>query len=207
MNILTVKSAYYFIDEKPIIKNIDFCLDQFSRLAVIGPNGAGKTTLLMLLSKIIVPARGEIKWEKPNKIRFLPSPPGLYPDLTGIENIQFFSCLNGLSVDKKDIIDNAQDIDLGEELTFRRVASYSSGEKQKVQLLVGLFSQPDILILDEPTANMDDTAKDKVINFIIKSCENITIIFATHDNKFVEKIGTHKLVLNNGIQCEYKENK
>lgn len=195
------------------IENISFSINEGEVLGIIGPNGGGKSTLLLCMCRVLKSTKGSInifvnnkKIDEANQIKriigYLPEEANLYNDLTGYENLQFYAKFFGIP--KKQISSLIQrlinKIDL-KEFINKKVYEYSSGMKKKLILARALIHNPKLLILDEPTNNLDPTAKEEIKKVVMKlKEENNTIIISSHDLSEIEDICDKYLVLNKTVR-------
>jgi ABC-type multidrug transport system ATPase subunit len=136
-------------------------------LGLLGPNGAGKSTLMTIIATITQPTEGRVVWngtdiaEAPNEIRsvlgYLPQDFGVYPNLTAVEFLDYMAALKGLGAQKaRRRIEELLDlVDLGPEVRYRSLGGYSGGMRQRVGIAQALLNDPQLLIVDEPTAGLD----------------------------------------------------
>ena len=149
------------IDERDILKHVDFVLHEREIVTLIGPNGAGKSTLIKVLLGIVHPNVGEIKTTRPLKFSYVPqkfnpshSLPLRVKDLLALEKCD--------SVIKQEIIH-----DTGiSKLENSKVQQLSGGERQRVLLARALLRQPDILVLDEPMQGLDIQSEAELYDYV-----------------------------------------
>lgn len=173
-----------------VFKNINLFLNDGKSLAVTGRNGSGKTTLLSTLAGLTAPSSGKIEIKvddesiNPSKRRHHLSYVGpeltLYDSLTAWENIQFFATLQGKIGDRSYLMSLFETVGLADRRNDF-YGSYSSGMKQRLKYAVALINNPDILLLDEPTANLDSAGKDIVMQIISRQKNNGILIMATNE--------------------------
>ncbi len=167
-------------------------------LAVIGPNGAGKTTLLAILAGIRAPDEGEV-FLNAGDVGWVPQQVALYRRLTVEENLRLFARLERV-VDP----DAAVERMLSQTgLTERRgdqVGVLSGGNQQRINIAIGLLSDPAVLLLDEPTAGLDPRQRQRLWEFVLALAGGgTTVVFATHDLAEAERYGERLLVLADGV--------
>ena len=166
-------------------------------VAVIGPNGAGKTTLLSILAGIERPDGGSVSRE-PAEVGWVPQQPALYGKLTVAENLSLFARLErvpdpGATVERmlelSDLADRAGD----------QVAELSGGNRQRVNIAIGLLARPEVLLLDEPSAALDPRQRDRLWRFILRLAEEgTTVLFATHNIQEADRYAHRLVVLADG---------
>jgi heme exporter protein A len=177
--------------EKRIFKNINLALESGQSVAITGPNGSGKTTLVRIICGLIRPSMGRVEYfleerkiNLENVYRYL----GLvgpylelYEELSALENLLFFGKLRRIP-DLKERIHSLMD---QFKLSGREeddVKTYSSGMRQRLKYVFALLSQPEILILDEPTANLDSEGIERVYEIMNEQKKNKILILATNDH-------------------------
>ena len=190
----------YFNSDVNIYSDINFSIKKDTHVVVTGPNGSGKSTLLGLLSGVLYAQNGTVK-SFSDKFGYIGATPMIF-EASLLENIMYG---NDLSVSNEDIYDYLRILD-----TFKEEESYSlnrtinnkslsSGQMQKIAFIRAFLSDTEILLLDEATANLDDTSKD--IIFKILKEKNITIINCTHDPESFENVDANlKISLDNEIR-------
>jgi ABC-2 type transport system ATP-binding protein len=165
------------------------------RVAVMGPNGAGKTTLLKLVSGLLFPSEGVVTVKGLNTSRdnaaarksvgfVFNEERSFYWRLTGVQNLEFFGALDNLrgKALKERIRELLRLVGL-EAAGDQMVSGYSSGMKQRLALARVLLSDPEVLILDEPTRALDPVASEQMVNLVLKDIHQgtrKTLLIATH---------------------------
>jgi zinc transport system ATP-binding protein len=186
------------IDERDILKHVDFVLHEREIVTLIGPNGAGKSTLIKVLLGIVHPNAGDIKTTKPLKFSYVPqkfnpshSLPLRVKDLLALEKCD--------PVIKQEIIH-----DTGiSKLENSKVQQLSGGERQRVLLARALLRQPDILVLDEPMQGLDIQSEAELYDYVrsLPAKYGCAVLMVSHDLQWVMQ-GTHRVVcLNKHICC------
>jgi sodium transport system ATP-binding protein len=159
---------------------------------LLGPNGAGKTTTLRILAGMLVPTAGLARiagldvaanpLEVRRRLGFLTSTTGLYARLTGRELLTYFARLHGLERTAADgrIADLARALELG-PFFGRRCEALSTGERQRLSIARAVLHDPEVLILDEPTAGLDVLASRFLRDFVRKERDRgKAVLFSTH---------------------------
>ena len=177
---------------------------------LLGANGAGKTTLMRLLCDIQTPTSGRITLDGKNisvlgeKYRnllgYLPQQFGYYPDFTAWDFLMYVAALKGLSEKQahKKATELLEAVDLAEKRNLK-IKTFSGGMKQRLGIAQAMLNNPRILILDEPTAGMDTTTRQRfweIINDLKKS--GVTILYSSHYIEEVEHTADRILVLHQG---------
>ena len=175
----------------------------------LGPNGAGKSTLMNILAGILDPTSGEVHLNGEPisrlgenyraKLGFVPQQQKMYDFYTGYQFLEYMAALKGL--DKKaapEIIRKVlEDVELTEHAN-KKVGAYSGGMKQRLLLAQALLNDPEILILDEPTAGLDPRQRILLRNLIARVSVNKIVFFATHVVSDLESISTRVLMMKKG---------
>jgi ABC-2 type transport system ATP-binding protein len=166
-------------------------------VAVIGPNGAGKTTLLSILAGIQSADAGTVS-HGPGEIGWVPQQPALYSKLTVAENLRLFARLEH-SIDVERAVDRMLDQTQLRERANDQVAVLSGGNRQRVNIAIGLVSEPPVLLLDEPSAALDPRQRERLWEFILAAAAGgTTVVFSTHNVQEAERYGQQVIVLADG---------
>jgi ABC-2 type transport system ATP-binding protein len=188
------------------VDGVDLTIRRGEIVALLGPNGAGKTTTLDMLLGLTVPSAGtvEVLGTTPERatvggsIGAVLQTGGLLSDLTVLETVQLIASLHGAAAIGRvpEVMERA---DLG-HLARRRVAKCSGGEQQRVKFALAMVSDPDILVLDEPTAGMDVTARRHFWDVMRADADaGRTILFATHYLEEAEQFARRTIVMHRGV--------
>jgi len=176
---------------------------------LLGPNGAGKSTLMNILAGILEPTAGEVKLNGTAirelgdayraSLGFVPQQQKLYPFYTGYQFLEYMAALKGLDPKKAPSVIRRllTEVELTEH-AGKKVGAYSGGMKQRLLLAQALLNDPDILILDEPTAGLDPRQRILLRNLIARVSLNKIVFFATHVVTDLESIATKILILKEG---------
>ena len=200
-NVVEIENIQFSYDKKNIVL-MDFSLKIRHRsiTAILGHNGAGKTTLLRLLGKLISPNRGNITWDllPTEKIGYMPEGLGLYPRLSGYENMKLQFLSANKKPDKELILSILNKIDLGEQ-TKKLTGYYSTGMKRRLSLACTLVTTPELLLMDEPFMGIDPVSQKIMIDLIREYKEqNSTVVITTHDLNLVKNICDNFVIIQNG---------
>ncbi len=196
------------------LENISFEIKSGEFVLIIGRSGAGKSTVLRLINKEIDPTKGEIfyknfkitkisskkKRELRRKIITIFQDFKLLNKKTVFENLSLPLEILGKSRKEieKEVLNVAQRLKIENKLN-QKAETLSGGEKQKVCLARGLLYNPEVILADEPTGNLDPLSTHEILE-ILKSLnkEGITIVFATHNKEIVNSLKTRVIILDNG---------
>lgn len=209
MNTLEIKNLSKSFGKTRIIKDVSLHVSEGEIVAFVGPNGAGKTTTLKMITNLIWPDSGSItiagydlfkqrEMALANMAGIIENP-GLYTNLTGLENLQFIQKLRGVS--KARLQEVIELIGLNDkEKLHRKVRRYSLGMKQRLALGMCLLTKPKFLILDEPTNGLDPTGVIELRQLIEKMVkeENVSVLFSSHMLGEVEKLADRIVYIKEG---------
>nr|AIA15265.1 ABC transporter [uncultured bacterium] len=197
----------------------DFTLDVSPGiLGLLGPNGAGKSTLVRILATITKPTGGTVTWNdvdivrSPNRLRavlgYLPQDFGVYPNLNAVEFLEYLAAAKGL--DRKTARQRIQEllevVNLV-EARKRPLGGYSGGMKQRVGIAQALLNDPELLIVDEPTAGLDPEERVRFRNLLSELSGERIVILSTHIVSDVEACATNIALIARGrlITCAAPE--
>ena len=178
-------------------------------LALVGPNGAGKSTLMRILATITKPTEGQVTWngvdivQSPDGLRavlgYLPQDFGVYPNLNAVEFLEYLAALKGLGgrAARGRIDELLQVVNLG-EVRKRPLGGYSGGMKQRVGIAQALLNDPQLLIVDEPTAGLDPEERVRFRNLLSDLSGERIVILSTHIVSDAEATATEIAVINKG---------
>jgi ABC-2 type transport system ATP-binding protein len=167
------------------------------RVACIGPNGAGKTTLLTILAGIQAPDAGTVTGA-PAQAGWVPQALALYSKLTVLENLRLFARLEGVSDVEATVDRMLEHIDLRER-AGERVDRLSGGNRQRVNVAIGLLADPPLLLMDEPSSALDPRQRERLWHHIDGLAGGgKTVVYATHTLSEAERYADRVLVLADG---------
>jgi heme exporter protein A len=181
--------------ERRVLRNIEAEIHTGSSLAVVGKNGSGKSTLLKIIAGLLRPSSGKVVVEMDGKelgvgerrsaIGLVAPDLSLYDELTALENVIFFTKVRGIMRGEEELMELLGRVGLaGRE--HEPLAAYSSGMKQRMKYAFALLHDPPILLLDEPTANLDSAGIAFVDQTIKEYKRNGLLVLATNDQKEAE---------------------
>ncbi len=177
---------------------------------LLGANGAGKTTTINLFLNFIEPTNGEAKingldvtknsLESKKFIAYIPEQVNLYKNLTGLENLEYFTSLAGKhGYSKTDLRSFLSEAGLQSEAFDKRISAYSKGMRQKVGIALAVAKKAEVLLLDEPTSGLDPSASNEFSELLIKlSKQGVAILMATHDLFRAKETGTRIGIMKHG---------
>src|SRR4051812_38395466 len=149
-------------------------------VAVIGPNGAGKNTLLSILPGIQRPDGGTIS-KAPSDVGWVPQQAALYGKLTVAENLRLFARLEKRP-DPEAVVEQMLDQTGLRDRADDQVSTLSGGNRQRVNIAIGLLAEPEVLLLDEPSASLDPRQREKLWEFILAlAAGGTTVVYSTHN--------------------------
>jgi zinc transport system ATP-binding protein len=199
---LEVKNLSVGFDGATVLEHLSFDVPHGSALAIVGPNGAGKSVLAKALIDA-VPYEGNIKWEKDTQIGYVPQKLDIERDLpiTGRDFLHakaVVSCALEADVAKALVL-----VGLRPESVRKPIGALSGGQFQRLLVAVALVGQPTVLLLDEPTAGVDEPGQDSLNHTIerLRDERGLTILFVSHDLSVVYQYATNVLCLARGRTC------
>jgi ABC-2 type transport system ATP-binding protein len=172
---------------------LDLTIKSGEVFCLLGANGAGKTTTINLFLNFVAPSSGEARISGLNvaehpvvtrkKLAYIPEQVTLYRNLTGLENLRFFSRLAGAQADSdRELLSILGQCGLTEEQSRRRVGVYSKGMRQKIGIAMTVAKRAEALLLDEPTSGLDPKASNDFSTLLTELARNgVAVLMATHD--------------------------
>jgi ABC-2 type transport system ATP-binding protein len=180
------------------LQGVSFSAAPGELLAVIGPNGAGKTTLLQILAGALPATEGTVSLD-PHAVGWVPQQAAVYSKLSVAENLRLFARLEKVAdveaavarmLEQTGLADRARD----------PVGTLSGGNRQRVNIAVGLLGGPRVLLLDEPSASLDPRQRARLWEFVLQLSreDGTTVLYTTHDVAEAERYADRILVLADG---------
>ncbi len=183
-------------------------------LGLLGPNGAGKTTLMSILATLTRPTTGTVTWNgtdvarAPNALRsvlgYLPQDFGVYPNLNAVEFLEYLATVRGLDggaarrrIEELLVLVNLADV------RRRPLGGYSGGMRQRLGIAQALLNDPELLIVDEPTAGLDPEERVRFRNLLSDLAGERIIILSTHIVSDVEATATEIVIINKGCKVQF----
>ncbi|MBI2414163.1 MAG: metal ABC transporter ATP-binding protein [Deltaproteobacteria bacterium] len=200
MKVLTVKNLNIEFGGTKVIEDLSFDVEKGEVLAVIGPNGAGKTVLIKSLIGLI-PHRGEITWVPGIKTGYVPQRMDIETDVP--LTVREFFRLRGPEATDKRIAEKLEFVQLDLEILRKGFGEISVGQRQRVLVAWAVLGDPDVLIFDEPTADIDIAGQESVYKMLYHLQKNIglTVIIVSHDLNVVYRHAQTVLCLNRKNLC------
>ncbi|HEX4188554.1 MAG TPA: ABC transporter ATP-binding protein [Solirubrobacteraceae bacterium] len=185
------------------LRDVSFDAHEREMVAVVGPNGAGKTTLLSIIAGTQTPSGGEVSGPAPDgghgrTVGWAPQQPALYSKLTVTENMRLFARLEGVG-DPAAEVERMLDQTGLRERAGELLGRLSGGNRQRVNVAVGLLGDPPVLALDEPSSALDPRQRERLWRFIRTLADaGTSVIFSTHNVAEAERYGDRVIVLDEG---------
>jgi ABC-2 type transport system ATP-binding protein len=193
----------------------DFALRELSlrcepgMLGLVGPNGAGKTSLMRMIATLLEPTEGSIRWNGQDVrthggtlrqvLGYLPQDFGIYPEFTGRQFLRYLASMKGLPralLNRR--VDEVLSIVNLEQEADRKLPTYSGGMKQRIGIAQALLNDPELLIVDEPTAGLDPAERVRFRTLLASLTSNRIIMLSTHIIGDVEAVANRLVILREG---------
>ena len=194
---LTADGVSKTYGDRRALQDVSFAAHRGELIAIIGPNGAGKTTLLQILAGSLRPSGGTVSPDE-GTIGWVPQQPALYSKLSVAENLRLFARLEKRAdvpaavermLEQTNLRDRADD----------EVGKLSGGNRQRVNIAIGLLAEPSVLLLDEPTSSLDPRQRERLWTFVSGLAEAGTaVVYSTHNVAEAERYADRVLVLADG---------
>ena len=202
MNVLKINNIGYSHHHKAILNNINITVNKGDFLGIIGPNGGGKTTLVKILLGLIKPTKGYFDYTTNLNIGYVPQKESFlrgFP-IDVLDTVLMGSLPSKIQPFKYSVSLKNKCLNLLNDLNLfklksKNISSLSGGELQKVLIARALLSKPDILILDEPTANIDFYTENEIFKLLDNLQNKMTIIAVSHNiNKLIEHANSFAVI-------------
>jgi ABC-2 type transport system ATP-binding protein len=178
-------------------------------LGLVGPNGAGKTTLMRMIATLLDPTEGTVSWngqdirthgtELRQVLGYLPQEFGIYPEFSGRQFLRYLAAMKGLPVSlARQRVDEVLEIVQLGQVADRKLPTYSGGMKQRIGIAQALLNDPELLIVDEPTAGLDPAERVRFRTLLASLTSNRVIILSTHIISDVEAVANRLMILREG---------
>jgi ABC-2 type transport system ATP-binding protein len=201
--VLSVRGIAKRYGELEALRGISFDADRGEVVALVGPNGAGKTTLLSIIAGIQSPSAGTVSTplgaaDGGPKVGWAPQQPALYAKLSVAENLFLFAHLEGVGDPNAAVRSMLEQTGLGDR-AGERADRLSGGNRQRVNVALGLLADPPVLALDEPSASLDPSQRERLWRFIGRLAGGgTTVVFSTHNAIEAQRYADRVIVLDDG---------
>ncbi|HAU29742.1 MAG TPA: ABC transporter [Rhodospirillaceae bacterium] len=208
-NVIAVENLFKSYGSVQAVSGITFSVPKGQTVGLLGGNGAGKTTTIAMLLGLLLPTSGRIeilgqdmsdqRWKVLPRMNFSSPYVDLPHRLTIYENLSVYARLYGIRNIRKRVEDLAETLELT-DLLKRPVGKLSSGQTTRVALAKSLLNDPDLLLLDEPTASLDPETADRIRTHLAdwRNRTGATILLASHNMGEVERMCDHVLMMKKG---------
>lgn len=202
---LEVKGLRKDYGDKRVLDDININIDKGVH-GLLGPNGAGKTTLMRILSTLIPKTSGEVYYDGINVenkkeirkiISYLPQEFSFYPNFTVYEILDYFAALSNKKLSRSEILSKLEEVHL-RELFKVKTKTLSGGMKRRLGIAVTMVGEPEVLIVDEPTAGLDPEERIKIRNMFSEIGKDKTVLLSTHIVEDIALSCNTLVVLNKG---------
>lgn len=208
-NALCIKNLNKNFAGLQAVKDLSFKAQAGEIIAVLGPNGAGKSTLMNMITGFLAPSSGEIlildknisdnALDAKKHIGFLPEGSPLYPDLSVRTFLNYMAELRGLyGSEKNKRVNEVAETAKITDIMNQKIETLSKGYLRRVGFAQSILSDPEILLLDEPTDGLDPNQKEHMRRLITKMGKDKTILISTHLLEEAESIATRIILMNKG---------
>ena len=195
--VLSVRALAKSFGELQALRDVGFDVQAGETVAVVGPNGAGKTTLLSIIAGLQPPSAGSVS-RSAREVGWAPQQPALYSKLSVAENLELFARLEKLADPAGAVHRMLEQTGLAERAD-EPVGRLSGGNRQRVNVALGLIADPPVLALDEPSASLDPAQRERLWAFIAGlTAAGTAVVFSTHHVGEAQRHADRLLVLDDG---------
>ncbi|RKI25915.1 ABC transporter ATP-binding protein [bacterium 1xD8-6] len=205
---LQVEQLYKSYGKKEALQDVSFTLKK-GIYGLLGENGAGKSTLMRIMSTVDFPTKGMIRYDGENiftldekyrgKIGYMPQNYSVYPGFTAKDFLEYMGVLKGIPKEKlkSRIAEVLEFVNLS-DVAGKKVKTFSGGMKRRIGIAQAIINEPEILILDEPTAGLDPTERIRFSNIISDMGKDKIVLLSTHIVSDIEAIANNLVVVKKG---------
>lgn len=208
--IIEAQNLYKSFGEKVAVDGVSFQIFAGQRVGLLGPNGAGKTTTINMMLGLLRPTSGTVKLfgqdalkmssEDKGRIGYVPQEMAFFPDLSGLDNVNYWARLYGLEGEERDAA--VQEALEFTELWERRkdaAKSYSGGMQRRLNISCGIVHKPTVLLLDEPTVGVDPQSRNHILESARRLAnEGTSIIYTSHYMEEIQALCDRVIVIDEG---------
>ncbi|MBS7254195.1 ABC transporter ATP-binding protein [Flavobacterium branchiicola] len=206
---LTARNLTKKYGDYTALNKLNLTIKEGEIFALLGQNGAGKTTTINLFLGFTEPTSGELEinnisvtennQETKKHVAYIPETVMLYPNLTGLENLKFFSSLAGFKYSKGELTYFLNKAGLQTKAHHNNLGGYSKGMRQKVGIAIAIAKKAKVLLLDEPTSGLDPKASNEFSQILKElSADGTAILMATHDIFRAREVASHIGIMKQG---------
>lgn len=216
MSIIEVKNITKRFNDKLVLDNVSYEVNEGEIFGFIGPNGAGKSTLINIMTTLLIPDSGTIKicgydiLKEPIKakecIGYVPQDLALLEELNAYDNLEFFGALYGLKGKLlKERIKEALKVTGLDDTKKQKVKKFSGGMKRRLNIAAAIMHHPKVLILDEPTVGVDPQSRNHIFSFVKNICKEwgTTVIYTSHYMEEIEELCKRVFIMDLGKEVSY----
>ena len=207
-NVIEIKNVSKKYGKVEALRDVSLSLGH-GIYALLGPNGSGKSTLMNILAGLLKPSGGEVLYcgeaigksglAYRSKVGYMPQYPAMYPNFAVKEFLLYIAELKKLPPEREGDIDYLLERVELSDVPNRKISALSGGMKQRLSLCTAVLGDPEILILDEPTAGLDPKQRVALREFISEISANRMVIWATHIVSDVEKLADEVIFMKKGV--------
>ncbi len=195
--LLSVRGIGKRYGEREALRDVSFEARAGEQVAVIGPNGAGKTTLLSIVVGVQSPSTGSVSLP-PSRVGWVPQQTAVYSRLSVAENLELFARLQRHPDPREAVAAMLAQTGL-QERASERLERLSGGNRQRVNIAIGLLADPPVLVLDEPSSSLDPRQRERLWQFVGEHSQaGRCVIFSTHNVAEAERHAQRVIVLADG---------
>ncbi|SHG28842.1 ABC transporter ATP-binding protein [Flavobacterium defluvii] len=206
---LTAKNLTKKYGDHTALNALNLTIKEGEIFALLGQNGAGKTTTINLFLGFVEPTSGELEinnisvtqnnQETKKYVAYIPETVMLYPNLSGLENLKFFSSLAGFKYSAGELTYFLNKAGLQAKAHEQNLEGYSKGMRQKVGIAIAIAKKAKVLLLDEPTSGLDPKASNEFSQILKElSADGTAILMATHDIFRAREVASHIGIMKQG---------
>lgn len=207
--ILQAENLVKHYGEHVALRGLDLAVDEGEVFCLLGANGAGKTTTIQLFLGFIEPTSGSARikgmevrnhaLETKKHLAYIPENVMLYPNLSGVENLEYFTTLAGVEATESELRGILDRAGLPTDFADKPVGTYSKGMRQKVGIAMAIARKAALLLLDEPTSGLDPKASNEFAQLVTSlRDEGVAVLMATHDLFRSREIATRIGIMKRG---------